>query len=197
MTHSYSIQGMSCQGCKNHVKNIISSIDNVEAVSVDLKNSKVNIDMAKHIPLKTLQKAFEKDGSNYSIHQLKTKHAQTESSESPEEKKRNAAYYCPMHCEDEKTYDKPGKCPVCGMYLKEKSKGNSTAEYIYTVHGMTCQGCKTHVKEILEGIDGVQDASVDLESQQAKIKVEEHIALEKLQKAFKQDEGNYAITHIR
>jgi acetolactate decarboxylase len=28
-------------------------------------------------------------------------------------------YQCPMKCEGEKTYDKPGKCPICGMELKE------------------------------------------------------------------------------
>jgi len=27
-------------------------------------------------------------------------------------------YQCPMQCEGTKTYDKPGKCPVCGMDLK-------------------------------------------------------------------------------
>jgi len=27
-------------------------------------------------------------------------------------------YQCPMKCEGDKTYDKPGKCPVCGMDLK-------------------------------------------------------------------------------
>ena len=26
-------------------------------------------------------------------------------------------YYCPMHCEGDKVYDKPGDCPVCGMNL--------------------------------------------------------------------------------
>ncbi len=31
-----------------------------------------------------------------------------------------AAYQCPMKCEGEKTYDQPGKCPKCGMDLKEK-----------------------------------------------------------------------------
>ena len=28
-------------------------------------------------------------------------------------------YYCPMKCEGDKTYDKAGKCPKCGMNLKE------------------------------------------------------------------------------
>ena len=26
-------------------------------------------------------------------------------------------YFCPMKCEGDKTYDKPGNCPVCNMHL--------------------------------------------------------------------------------
>ncbi len=26
-------------------------------------------------------------------------------------------YQCPMKCEGEKTYEKPGDCPVCNMHL--------------------------------------------------------------------------------
>jgi len=29
------------------------------------------------------------------------------------------AYACPMRCEEDKTYDHPGSCPVCGMELVE------------------------------------------------------------------------------
>lgn len=29
-----------------------------------------------------------------------------------------ARYQCPMKCEGEKTYDQPGRCPVCKMYLQ-------------------------------------------------------------------------------
>ncbi len=29
-----------------------------------------------------------------------------------------STYQCPMKCEQEKTYDKAGKCPVCGMDLE-------------------------------------------------------------------------------
>jgi len=31
-------------------------------------------------------------------------------------------YYCPMRCEDDKTYDNPGDCPVCGMHLIQEVK---------------------------------------------------------------------------
>jgi hypothetical protein len=27
-------------------------------------------------------------------------------------------YQCPMKCEGEKTYDQPGRCPVCKLYLQ-------------------------------------------------------------------------------
>jgi Cu2+-exporting ATPase len=33
-----------------------------------------------------------------------------------------AVYQCPMKCEGEKTYDKPGKCPKCSMDLKAKDE---------------------------------------------------------------------------
>ena len=28
-------------------------------------------------------------------------------------------YQCPMKCEGEKTYDKPGNCPLCQMEMKK------------------------------------------------------------------------------
>ena len=33
------------------------------------------------------------------------------------------SYACPMKCEGEKTYPAAGKCPVCGMNLKEVKAG--------------------------------------------------------------------------
>lgn len=42
-------------------------------------------------------------------------------------------YYCPMRCEGDKTYDKPGDCPVCGMHLKkEESRTPAAGSKIYT-----------------------------------------------------------------
>lgn len=36
----------------------------------------------------------------------------------------NAMYQCPMKCEGEKMYDKPGSCPVCNMDLKQVEAGH-------------------------------------------------------------------------
>jgi Heavy metal binding domain/Prokaryotic membrane lipoprotein lipid attachment site len=30
-----------------------------------------------------------------------------------------SGYQCPMKCEGDKTYDKPGECPACGMDMKD------------------------------------------------------------------------------
>ncbi len=37
------------------------------------------------------------------------------------------AYMCPMECEGEKTYDHPGKCPICGMDLVQVHPPGSSA----------------------------------------------------------------------
>jgi heavy metal translocating P-type ATPase len=44
-------------------------------------------------------------------------------------------YYCPMLCEGDKKYSKPGDCPVCGMHLvKEQKLKASTREYTCPMH---------------------------------------------------------------
>ncbi|VDG81281.1 copper-translocating P-type ATPase [Capnocytophaga ochracea] len=43
--------------------------------------------------------------------------------ESPKKVKGNGVFYCPMHCEGDKTYDHPGDCPICGMHLVEQVGG--------------------------------------------------------------------------
>ena len=42
--------------------------------------------------------------------------------------KGNGAYYCPMHCEGDKTYKRPGDCPVCGMDLVPEKWGETSEE---------------------------------------------------------------------
>ncbi|HSH20272.1 MAG TPA: HAD-IC family P-type ATPase, partial [Draconibacterium sp.] len=41
-------------------------------------------------------------------------------------------YYCPMRCEGDKTYEKPGDCPVCGMHLKKEESTTVKSNIIYT-----------------------------------------------------------------
>jgi len=46
---------------------------------------------------------------------------------SPPHRVKDTEYYCPMHCEGDKTYDKPGDCPKCGMDMKKREKKKKLA----------------------------------------------------------------------
>lgn len=46
----------------------------------------------------------------------------------------NAKYQCPMKCEGEKTYDKPGQCPVCNMDLKKLEDTHEHEEHSDTTN---------------------------------------------------------------
>ena len=127
MKHIYSIHGMSCNGCRNHVEETLSKVDGVFKASVDLEKAEATIEMEKHIPLEKFQEALKNDGGKYSIHTLGEKPSVEIKKEIPA--KGNGVFYCPMHCEGEKTYEKPGDCPVCGMDLvEEQNLSISTAE---------------------------------------------------------------------
>ncbi len=55
-----------------------------------------------------------------------------------------SSYYCPMLCEGDKTYDKPGTCPVCNMFLVPVgSKGPAKTE-MKEQHGCCCHGGNGH-----------------------------------------------------
>lgn len=49
------------------------------------------------------------------------------------EKTEKVAFACPMQCEGEKTYDKPGSCPTCKMDLK-KVEMKMTEMYACPMH---------------------------------------------------------------
>lgn len=133
MIHTYNITGMTCDGCRTKVEKTLNAIDGVEA-KVSLKPPIATITMEKHIPTTQLQEALTAVGK-YTIEMssAKTKeHTLTKdvaeksccSMNSHNHKKETVVqtnapgkYYCPMHCEGEKVYDKAGDCPVCGMDL--------------------------------------------------------------------------------
>ena len=140
MTHTYKIHGMTCNGCRGHVENTLSEIEGVSKASVNLEKAEAVIEMEKHISLNVFEKALEDDGGRYSISLPDDAEAAQKHKKKKEEKRANQSssgtFYCPMHCEGEKTYDKPGDCPVCGMDLVEEAKTstNSATEYTCPMH---------------------------------------------------------------
>ena len=121
MNHTYQIHGMTCNGCRNHVEETLSKVQGVIHAHVDLEKAEATIEMESHIPMEKFQEALKHDGGNYSIHKAgEHQHISEGKKEEQPKGKGTGTFYCPMHCEGDKTYDKPGDCPVCGMGLVEE-----------------------------------------------------------------------------
>lgn len=134
MKHTYQIQGMSCAGCQSHVTDVLSRIEGVKHVDVDLEKAAAVLEMERHIPLDVLQRAFMADGGRYSIHLPGQEESQVKKdrvSTSKKAVKDSGTYYCPMRCEGDKTYNKPGDCPVCGMDLVPLATVESSEDTTY------------------------------------------------------------------
>ncbi|WP_426063008.1 heavy metal translocating P-type ATPase [Flavobacterium sp. DSP2-3-1] len=169
MKHDYHIMGMTCNGCRSSVEKALNSIAGVEA-TVSLDPPIATLIMKEHIPLVQLQETLSKAGK-YSISMespIETvlelsneppKKACCGSNKPPEESKVTSpnnvsgTYYCPMHCEGEKVYDKPGDCPVCGMDLVKEAELTSS-QTMYT--------CPMHPEVIKEGPGSCPICGMDL-----------------------------------
>ncbi|MNS04009.1 Silver exporting P-type ATPase [compost metagenome] len=168
MKHEYTITGMSCDGCRSKVEKTLNAIEGVEA-NVSLQPPVAVLTMENHIPTAQLQEALTAAGK-YTI----TNNTHGDSNESvgapivksccgnPSHDHKvtvvmpssaQGKYYCPMHCEGEKVYDKPGSCPVCGMNL-EKVPELSVAKIMYT--------CPMHPEVIKEGPGSCPICGMDL-----------------------------------
>jgi len=138
MKHTYKIEGMTCVGCKANVENALNNLKNVTGVTADIDKGKVSIEMSSYIPLEKLQETLLLAGLHYTIggNTSETKHQKHKFTVYKPDVKPdgNGIFYCPMHCEDEKTYDKPGSCPVCGMPLVEQPKLETNTQYTCPMH---------------------------------------------------------------
>lgn len=132
MNHTYKISGMTCNGCKSHVQETLSKIAGVTNATVDLEKGEASIEMSNHLSIETLQKPFE--GSSYNIH-LPGEEVHAHEQKPKPASSGSGIWYCPMHCEGEKTYEQPGDCPVCGMDLVEEANLKpSSGKYTCPMH---------------------------------------------------------------
>ncbi len=133
MKHTYKITGMTCTGCKANVEDALGNLNEVTKVSADLKKEEVVVEMTSHISLEKLQETLLKAGLYYTITNLQgLKDLVGLEKEKPVEG--NGVFYCPMHCEGEKTYTSQVGCPVCGMDLVEQPKAVVTTQYTCSMH---------------------------------------------------------------
>lgn len=124
---------MSCNGCRTNVENTLNNINGVLNATVDLKEEKATIEMESHIPIEKLQQEFLNAGLHYTISIVDPNEKHTPKvTVKPVDG--NGVFYCPMHCEGNKTYNKMGDCPVCGMDLVEQPKLTEDSQYTCPMH---------------------------------------------------------------
>ncbi|MFD1062021.1 heavy metal translocating P-type ATPase [Winogradskyella litorisediminis] len=176
MKHTYHIHGMTCNGCRSHVEEALSKVKGVSKAIVDLDKSEATIEMESHIPIETFQEALKKDGDRYSIHKQGEQHQHSKDKKKEQPKgKGKGTFYCPMHCEGDKTYDKPGDCPVCGMDLVEEQNLSATSKEQWT--------CPMHPEIVKDEAGSCPICGMDLVPMEADSSAEEK-TYKKLLKKF-------------
>ncbi len=170
MKYIYKIQGMSCSGCRNHVEQALSKVVGVNEVHVDLDEETAEIDMSFDLSISMLQDALKEAGGQYSIYKVdeyvQHDHSHHKHQSPKKEGKGTGKFYCPMHCEGEKMYDKPGDCPVCGMDLVEEVSMNSSS-------GSTQYTCPMHQEVVQDEPGSCPTCGMDLVPKEADESAEE------------------------
>ncbi|WP_178990421.1 heavy metal translocating P-type ATPase [Winogradskyella schleiferi] len=176
MKHTYDIHGMTCNGCRSHVEETLSKIESVLKATVDLDKAEAIIEMESHIPIEKFQEALKKDGDRYSIHKQGEQHQHSNDKKKEQPKgKGTGTFYCPMHCEGDKTYDEPGDCPVCGMDLVEEQNLSATSKEQWT--------CPMHPEIVKDEAGSCPICGMDLVPMEADSSAEEK-TYKKLLKKF-------------
>ncbi|HXJ98961.1 MAG TPA: heavy metal-associated domain-containing protein, partial [Gelidibacter sp.] len=70
MKHTYSVQGMTCNGCRSHVEKTLSEVEGVSSATVLLDEKEAIIEMQSHIPIEKFQEALKNDGGRYHIYNV-------------------------------------------------------------------------------------------------------------------------------
>ncbi|PKQ46143.1 heavy metal translocating P-type ATPase [Confluentibacter flavum] len=176
MVHTYHITGMTCNGCRSHVEQTLSKVKGVSKATVNLETAEATIEMTSHIPLETFQEALKNDGGRYGIHLPGGHQHHSESKQQEQPKgKGTGTFYCPMRCEDDKIYDQPVDCPVCGMDLIEEQNVSSTSSEQWT--------CPMHPEIIKDEAGACPICGMDLVPLQPDLSAEEK-TYKKLLKKF-------------
>lgn len=157
----YPVSGLSCQGCRKHVTEALQAVKGVNDVVVDLAQKTATVTWRNPPDFAALQSALS--DSRYQIY--RPGETPVEEKKAPLKTSEQGVFYCPMHCEGEKTYQKPGDCPVCGMDLVEQQSVQLHQGQEYT--------CPMHPEVIEDEPGDCPICGMDLVPKQADISAEE------------------------
>ena len=69
MVNTYKVNGMTCSGCQRTIQKLLSSIEGVKAVSIDLEKGETVIDMDNAVSTAQLKAAL-KNFPNYLLEEM-------------------------------------------------------------------------------------------------------------------------------
>lgn len=67
MTHTYKIEGMTCEGCLHKVQKTLAAVPGITKTNVNLETNEAVLDMHHHVSTETLEMALQQAGSKYHI----------------------------------------------------------------------------------------------------------------------------------
>jgi Cu2+-exporting ATPase len=120
-------------------------------------------------------------GEHKHIHSHETHNHGEQSHEHPHHSHSDSSgkYYCPMRCEGDKMYDRPGDCPVCGMHLKKEESRPSPGA------GKTIYTCPMHPEVKQDHPGSCPKCGMDLTPEKAVETSEEEKAYKKMAGKFR------------
>jgi heavy metal translocating P-type ATPase len=136
------IGDMHCASCAAKVEKALSAHHAVKSVNIDVASKVATIEyndsQTTDLDLKALVKnigytlSFDPDGfKKDETASIKKGHINQPQGEH-HYAHGQGNFICPMHCEGDKVYNKPGDCPVCGMDLKKEEKAVAPSKTTYT-----------------------------------------------------------------
>jgi Cu+-exporting ATPase len=164
MKHTYKISGMTCNGCRTNAEKALNTIKSIhatvtlnppeaviemeehipteklqQALSTTTHYTIAPIEVKKGCRCGTTnnqEKVDSKKESSCCSSEEKNNVGQNHQNNKSTSitKNGNGTFYCPMHCEGDKTYDKASDCPVCGMDLVEEVSAKKTTQYTCPMH---------------------------------------------------------------
>jgi len=139
-------------------------------------NAEATIEMESHISLSDFSgRPLKRITSRYSIFALGDGYQPKEIPKKEQSKNGTGTFYCPMHCEGDKTYNSNVGCPVCGMDLVEEQNLSKNTSEQWT--------CPMHPEVIKDESGACPRCGMDLVPMEADSSAEEK-SYKKLLKKF-------------
>ncbi|MGL4570057.1 MAG: heavy metal translocating P-type ATPase [Clostridium sp.] len=218
MKKQFTVKGMTCASCAARVEKVVNKMDGVDEAVVNLATEKMTVNYNKDkIDTKDIEEKVKKAG--YEADEIKSNDTVNESFKingmtcascsARIEKVLNRTEgieNATVNLATEKatvTYDKGSISPKdiidkvkkAGYDAEEIKESSNLSNANFKVNGMTCASCATRIQKVVNKMDGVDEASVNLASENMNVKYDSRkTSIDDIEKVVKK--AGYEAIHI-